>query len=108
MCSIRKYFQKLENVELVSNTKGQNGPLQYGAIARTESARTSRLATGPSTREGGKKAGGRTRDRTRSGGTLGRGVLLGKKSRPPALLDTGREGGKEGSLESRGGKQEEE
>ena len=109
-CSIKKYFQRLEtlNLEETKVTKGPNGPLTHGAIVRSGSARTSRLTAEPSIGEGGKKTGGRLRDRTRSGGTLGRWLLLGKKSRPPALLDTGREGEKEGSLESRGGSHEEE
>ena len=109
-CSIKKYFQRLEtlNLEETKVTKGPNGPLTHGAIVRSGSARTSRLTAEPSIGEGGKKTGGRLRDRTRSGGTLGRWLLLGKKSRPPALLDTGREGEKEGSLESRGGNHEKE
>ena len=109
-CSIKKYFQRLEtlNSEDTKVTKGPNGPLTHGATVRSGSARTSRLTSESPVREGGKKAGGRIRDRTRSGGTLGRWLLLGKMSRPSALLDTGREGEKEGSLESRGGSHEEE
>ena len=111
-CSIKKFLQRVENVEEIKSkvkmgspiSKGPHGPLSHGATARSESAKTtSRLTAEPSVGEGGKKAGGRLRDRTRSGGTLGRWLLLGKKSRPPAPQDTGRDSEKEGSLESRGG-----
>ena len=112
-CSIKKFLQRVDNLEEMEskvkmgspNSKGPQGPLSYGATTKPELAKgPSRPTTGPSVREGGKMAGGRIRARTGSGGTLGKWLLhLGKKSGPPASQDTRRDREKEGSLESRKG-----
>ena len=116
-CSIKRFLQRLDNLEELEtkvkmgslNPKGPQGPSSNGATTKPELAKgPSRPASGSPVRVGGKKAGGRSRIRTGSEGTLGKWLLhLGKKSGPPASQDTGRDRGKEGSLGLRQGNKEE-
>ena len=117
-CSIKRFLQRLDNLEELENKvklgtvnpKGPQGPSPNGATAKPmlDKGPPSRPALGPSAKVGGKKAGGRPRVRTGSEGTLGKWLLhLGKKSGPLVNQDSGRGREKEDSLGLREGEKDE-
>ena len=116
-CSIKRFLQRLDNLEELGNKvkmgsinpKGPQGPSPNGATTKPVLAKgPSRPTSGSPARVGGKKAGGRSRVRTGSEGTLGKWLLhLGKKSGPPANQDSRKDREKEDSLGLREGEKDE-